>query len=176
MCIAQELRTMLSQNDARTDASADMRMTGFRGLTTRPRNPPVPLATNIASESLTGKSFRRAADEFQYAVPPPAASNMYGNVINIFAAPHPLCADPHAMVYTDGSVIQSNLKELKTTVGSKCIRLETTTATIAGAGIYIPRALVTDNLILRLNDDASNAAFQSSGDEHTDGVAISLDP
>jgi hypothetical protein len=133
------------------------------------------LATNIASEILTGKAFKRAADDFQHAVPAPVASNMYGDVTNIFAAQHPLRADPHATIYTDGSVIQSNLKELETT-GSKRIRLETTTATIAGAGIYIPRALVTDDLMSRLNDEASNAAFQSCGDEHTDGVAISLDP
>jgi hypothetical protein len=175
MCMAQELRTLLSRNDARTDAS-DVRMTGFRSLTTRPRNPPV-LATNIASEILTGKAFKRAADEFQHAVPAPVASNMYGDVTsNIFPAQHPLRADPHAMIYTDGSVIQSNSKELETT-GSKRIRLETTTAIIAGAGrIYIPRALVTDDLMSRLNDEASNTAFQSCGDEHTDGVAISLEP
>jgi hypothetical protein len=54
---------------------------------------------------------------------------------------------------------ESNLTELETK-GSKRIRLETTTATIAGAGIYIPRALVTDNLMSRLNDEALNAAFQ----------------
>jgi hypothetical protein len=143
-------------------------MTGFRRLTTRPRNPPVPQATNIASEILKGQAFKRAADEFQHAVPAPVASNMYGDVTNIsFAALHPLRADPHAMIYTDGSVIQSNLKELETT-GSKRIRLETTTAIIAEAGIYIPRALVTDDLMSRLNDEASNAAFQSCGDEHTD--------
>jgi hypothetical protein len=114
---------------------------GFRSLTTRPRNPAPALATNIASEILTGKAFKRAADEFQHAVPAPPASNMYGNVTDIFAShQHPLRADPHAMVYTDGSVIQSKLKELETT-GSKRIRLETTTATIAGAGICVPAAL-----------------------------------
>jgi hypothetical protein len=106
---------------------------------TSPRNSPVPLATNITSEILTGKAFKCAVDEFQYAVPAPVASNLYGNVtniyFNIFAAQHPLRADPHAMVYTDGCVIQSNLKELETTVGSKRVRLETTTATIAGTSL-----------------------------------------
>jgi hypothetical protein len=93
----------------------------------------------------------------------------------IFAAQHPLRADPHAMVYTDGSVIQSNIQQLKST-GSKYMRLEPTMATIAGACIYIPRALVTDTLISRLNDEASDIALQTCGDERTDGVAISLDP
>jgi ribonuclease HI len=92
----------------------------------------------------------------------------FASVLQWYMAQYPLRADPHAMIYTDGSVIQSNLKELETT-GSKRIRLETTTATIAGAGKYIPRALVTDDLMSRLNDEASNAAFQSCGDEHTDG-------
>jgi ribonuclease HI len=96
------------------------------------------------------------------------------SVTNIFAAQLLLRADPHAMVYTDGSVIQSNFKEIETTC-SKRIRWETTTVTIAVAGIYIPRALVTVNLMSRLNDEASNAAFQLCRNEHTDGVAISID-
>jgi hypothetical protein len=118
MCMAQGLRTLLSQNDARTNASADVRMTGFRSLTARPRNPPVPLATNIASESLAGIAFQRAAEALQYAVPAPVASSMYGNVTNIFAAQHPHStrfALTHTRWYvTDGSMIQSSLKELET--------------------------------------------------------------
>jgi hypothetical protein len=56
------------------------------------------------------------------------------------------------MVYTDGSVIQSTLQELGT-AGAKRMHLATTTATIAEAGICIPRALVTDNIIAQLNEN-----------------------
>jgi ribonuclease HI len=170
MCVAQELRTLMSRNDARTD----VRMTGFRSLATRPRNT-APLATNTADIILTGKAFKRAGDECQYAAPAPVVTTAHGIVTNIFAAKHPLRADPHAMVYTDGSVIKSTLKE-PVIVGSKRMRLETTTATIAGAGIYIPRALVTDTIISKLNERSSSSAVQSCGNDHTDGVAISLDP
>jgi hypothetical protein len=128
-CAWRKNLELLSQNDARTNASAAVRMTGFRSLTAGPCNPPVPLATNIASKILTGKAFQRAAEALQYAVPAPVASSMYSNVTRIFAAQHPHStrfALTHTRWYgTDGSMIQSSLKELEPT-RSKSIGLDTT--------------------------------------------------
>ena len=174
LCVAQELRTLMSRNDATTLRGTDACITGFRSLSTRPRcNASV--ETSIANKILAGKTFRYAADEHSCVAlaPAPAA---HGNVSDIFAARHPLCADPHAMVYTDGSVITSEVRELDANVGSKRMRLETTTTTVAGAGIYVPRALVTENIVTQLNKNAHNSAFETCGDEQTAGVAISLDP
>ena len=103
----------------------------------------------------------------------------WGDVTNIFAAIHPLRADPQAMIYTDGSVINVEQKELDTgTQNHPGVRLTATTATVSGAGIYIPRQLVTGRVhaIANASDNTNESAFFECGDANTDGLAISLDP
>jgi hypothetical protein len=135
--MAHELRLLSregSQSHAETLARhGDDRVTGFRSLARRPHSFAYPgTAHDAARALLTKKAFRKSNDEvpLMEPLPEPRAG---GDVINIFAAANPLRADPHAMIYTDGSVIQVKQKELETaTQGATGVRLADTTATVSG--------------------------------------------
>ena len=184
--IAKALRQLTRQDAETPTRRAAERLTGYNKLCNKPDLRPVvdsqPMQSTgeIAQIILASKAFRKAPTEPAHTTADhdTVEPHRWGRVTNVFAAAQPLLIAPDSMVYTDGSVVNLNCQEaVGARVGTKRVRLATaTSAPTSGAGVYVPRALMTDSLQGIVDANWSGTSVQDCGDEHTDGVAISLDP
>ena len=183
--VAKALRQLTRQDAVTPTRREAERLTGYNKLCSKPNMRPAVTDSelahdtgNIAQALLTSKAFRKAPTETGRAASDPGvAPHRWGHVATVFAAVQPLLIDPGSMVYTDGSVIKTVCQEAAVgTVGTKRMRLFTTDTPTSGAGVYVPRALMTDSLQAITDAYWSGTAVQNCGDARTDGVAISLDP